>query len=118
VAIVTGRRRFSSPSLAVAGRRIERDFGEAFAEFGATPVVVPVKLVRLLRVGEGVALSVDPHDIAGWEWWGYFEDELEIATRRRFSRDWRRVVSDEDAETWLRERAETYLKRLKDGHPT
>jgi hypothetical protein len=101
----------SAPLTRVAGE-IETELGDAFRPHGARLRVVPIRISHLTAVGEGIALELDPDDVASWDWWGDFESDIEVSRRGRFSRTWEDRLSSDDVRTWLREEAKSSLARL------
>ena len=92
----------------------EAALGDAFRPHGAQLRVVPIRISHLASVGEGVALELDPDDVAAWEWWGFFESDIEVSRRPRFSRQWNDRLSADDVVAWLRKEAKDYLAQLED----
>lgn len=109
------KKRFSTPWLNELAGQIETEFGEAFQSYGATFKVTPMSVNRLTEVGEGVELSLFPHDPKTWEWWGDFESGIEVARRKRFSRKWQEILSREEVTSWARSETEAYLAQLSKG---
>ena len=108
------RRSFGDPSMVDLAEAVEQEHAGEFARFGADLKVRPCKITHLTTVGEGVCLDVDPHDIGGWEHWGYFESHVEIRVRRRFSRRWRDVTSVDAIRAWLEREVADYLRTLEE----
>jgi hypothetical protein len=87
--------------------------GDAFRPHGARLRVVPIRISHLASVGEGVALELDPDDVAAWKWWGDFESDIEVSRRPRFSRQWHGRLAAEEVVAWLRKEAKDYLAQLE-----
>jgi hypothetical protein len=107
-------RSFNDPRLVELAAAIEREHAGRFVRFGADLTVGPRKFAHLTTVGAGVCLDVDPHDIGGWEHWGYFESDVEVRVRRRFSRRWRDVMSVDEIRAWLEREVADYLRTLEE----
>jgi hypothetical protein len=98
-----GRQRISLfPKLAELGDQIESDYAGVFDEYEATLAVRPRRFVHLVRVRQGVALELIPHDAQRWDWYGEFGSDLEVRSRRRFARTWEYRRSFAEVEAWLR----------------
>jgi hypothetical protein len=105
-------KRFRSAQLTEVAREIEADLGDAFRPHGARLRVVPIRISHFLSVGEGVALELDPDDVARWDRWGDFESDIEVSRRTRLSATWKDHLGPDEVAAWLRNEASRYLACL------
>ena len=107
-------RRFRSPWLSDLATEIEKDLRDAFAPHEAELKIQPIRISHLTEVGEGVQLTLVPHDPKRWTWWGDFESDLEVFRRRRLSKAWTELIGPDEVSKWARSKARDYLARLQD----
>jgi hypothetical protein len=57
-------------------------------------------------------LDLDPDDVKSWEWFGSFEADLAVRTRRRFTRTWSDLHSAVEVKAWAQAELDRYVREL------
>jgi hypothetical protein len=110
--------RFRDEQLQEFAKHLEARYEKAFREHDAMLRVFPVRIPHPWMVGEGAQVSLIPIQSYALHWESDLSSQIEIARRRRLTREWHPILTSDEVEAWLASKTRTYLARIVPAETT